>query len=145
MRGTETPEGTAREPGREARSTSEAMRLRGIRGATTVEANTKEAILEAATELLAALIEANGVHREDVASVFFTTTSDLDAEFPAVAARRMGWTKVALMCALEMDVPGSLPMCLRVLMHVNTSKRPDELDFVYLRGARQLRLDLDEG
>ncbi len=118
------------------------MRVRGIRGATTVEANTREAILAATDELLRAMIEANGVKRDDVASVFFSTTPDLDAEFPAVAARKMGWTRVALMCAHEMDVPGSLRMCLRILMHVNTSKMPEAIDFVYLQGARALRPDL---
>ena len=122
--------------------TNEATRLRGIRGATTVDANTREAILQAASELLSALIEANDIRRDDVASVIFTTTPDVNAEFPAVAARQMGWTNVALMCGHEMAVPGSLPMCLRILMHVNTAKTPDELQFVYLRGARALRQDL---
>ncbi len=121
------------------------MRLRGIRGATTVDANTKAAILAATDELLGAIIEANGVERDDVASVFFSTTPDLDAEFPAVAARNLGWTKVALMCAHEMRVPGSLPMCLRILMHVNTSKAAAEIEFVYLHGARALRPDLATG
>ena len=121
-------------------STNEAMMLRGIRGATTVESNTKDAILQATLELLEAIIEANNVHRDDVASVFFSTTPDLDAEFPAVAARvQMGWTNTALMCAHEMNVPGSLPMCLRILMHVNTPKGQDEVKFIYLRGASALR------
>lgn len=120
----------------------EAMRLRGIRGATTVGVNTKEAILEAATELLTAIIEANDIHRDDVASAFFSTTPDLDAEFPAVAARQLGWSHVALMCAHEMNVPGSLPMCLRILLHVNTAKEPADIKFIYLRGARALRPDL---
>jgi chorismate mutase len=122
--------------------TNEAIRLRGVRGATTVDANTKEAILQAAAELLSALIEANEIRRDDVASVFFSTTPDLNAEFPAVAARQLGWTHAALMCGHEMYVPGSLPMCLRILMHVNTSKAQDEVRFVYLRGARVLRQDL---
>ncbi len=122
--------------------TNEATRLRGIRGATTVAANTREAVLDAAAELLSALIEANDIRRDDVASVIFTTTPDVNAEFPAVAARQMGWINVALMCGHEMAVPGSLPMCLRILMHVNTAKTPDELQFVYLRGARALRQDL---
>ena len=139
-----TSEGAAAATRRPAGSTNEAMRLRGIRGATTVEDNTKEAILQATNELLQAIIEANGVERDDVASVFFSTTPDLDAEFPAVAARNLGWSKVALMCAHEMNVPGSLPMCLRILMHVNTSKAPAEIEFVYLRGARALRPDLAE-
>jgi chorismate mutase len=118
------------------------MRLRGIRGATTVDANTREAILAASTELLSAITEANGIQRDDVASVFFSTTSDLNAEFPALAARHMGWSHVALMCAHEMNVPGSLPMCLRIMMHVNTERTPEELRFIYLRGARVLRQDL---
>jgi chorismate mutase len=135
------PGGTATEetaPG----STSEAMRLRGIRGATTVEANTREAILKAATELLTAIIQANDISADDVASAWFTTTPDLNAEFPAVAARDMGWAHVALMCGHEMYVPGSLPMCLRILVHVNTTKAQDEVKFVYLHGARALRRDI---
>ncbi len=115
------------------------MLCRGIRGATTVAANTREAILEATRELLTAMTEANQIRPEDVASVFFTTTPDLTAEFPAVAARQMGWDHVALLCGHEMNVPGSLPMCLRILLHVNTEKRPEEIVHVYLRGARALR------
>jgi chorismate mutase len=127
------------------RGTNEAMRLRGIRGATTVDANTREAILQASSELLSALIEANDVHVDDVASAFFSTTPDLTAEFPALAARQtLGWSHVALMCAHEMNVPGSLPMCLRILLHVNTDRTPQELRFVYLRGAKALRSDLNE-
>ena len=122
--------------------TNEATRLRGIRGATTVDANTREAVLQATTELLSALIEANNIRSDDVASVIFTTTPDVNAEFPAVAARQMGWTNVALMCGHEMAVPGSLPMCLRITMHVNTAKPQDQVQFVYLRGARALRPDL---
>lgn len=117
------------------------MTLRGIRGATTVDANSRDAILEATRELLSELIRANEIHLEDVASVFFSTTPDLNAEFPALAARHMGWTDAALMCAHEMSVPGSLPMCLRILMHVNTQKAQNEVEFVYLRGARGLRPD----
>jgi len=117
------------------------MRCRGIRGATTVQANTPEAILEATTELLAELMRVNGFQAGDIASAFFTTTRDLNAEFPAVAANRMGWTDVALLCGHEMDVPGSLAMCLRVLLHVNTEKQQHELKHVYLRGATVLRPD----
>ncbi len=117
------------------------MRCRGIRGATTAEANSPEAILEATTELLAEMMRANDLRVEDVASAFFTTTSDLNAEFPAVAARKLGWTDVALLCGHEMQVPGSLPMCLRILLHVNTEKEPQELVHVYLRGAKVLRPD----
>ena len=122
--------------------TNEAIRLRGIRGATTVESNTKEAILEATSELLSAIIDANALQEDDVASVFFSATQDLNAEFPALAARHMGWSHVALTCMQEMYVPGSLPMCVRILMHANTAKTQSEVQFVYLRGARVLRPDL---
>ncbi|MDT7943228.1 MAG: chorismate mutase [Dehalococcoidia bacterium] len=115
------------------------MLCRGIRGAITVAANTREAILEATRELLTAMVEANQIRVEDIASAIFTTTPDLTAEFPAVAAREMGWSHVALLCSHEMSVPGSLPMCLRVLLHVNTDRRPEEIVHVYLRGARVLR------
>jgi len=115
------------------------VRCRGIRGATTVDANTREDILQAATELLQRMVQANGVRVEDVASVFFTTTLDLTAEFPALAARQMGWNDVALLCAHEMSVPGSLPRCLRILLHVNTEKQADQMVHVYLKGARALR------
>jgi len=119
------------------------IRCQGIRGATTVEANTREAILAATTELLTEMVRANHVRTEDVASVIFTTTPDLSAEFPAVAARTLGWTHVALLCAHEMNVPGSLPMCLRILLHVNTARGPDEIVHVYLRGAQVLRPDIE--
>jgi chorismate mutase len=119
------------------------IRCRGIRGATTVEANTREAILAATTELLTEMVRANDVRTEDVASVLFTTSPDLNAEFPAVAARTLGWTHLALLCAHEMNVPGSLPMCLRILLHVNTARGPDEIVHVYLRGAQVLRPDIE--
>jgi chorismate mutase len=117
------------------------MRCRGIRGATTVEQNSPEAILEATTELLEELMRANDLQVEDVASAFFTTTRDLTAEFPAVAANKMGFRDVALLCGHEMEVPGSLPMCLRILLHVNTEKDASELVHAYLRGATALRPD----
>jgi len=118
------------------------MLCRGIRGATTVEANTRQAILDATAELLAAMVEANDIKAEDVASAFFSTTPDLNAEFPALAARSLGWNDVALLCGHEMTVVGSLPMCLRILLHVNTDKRADQMVHVYLRGAKALRPDL---
>ena len=118
------------------------MLTRGVRGATTVEANSREAILEATRELLAAMLKSNQVAVEDVASAFFTTTPDLNAEFPALAARELGWTDVALLCGHEMNVPGSLPMCLRILLHVNTDKPASAIRHVYLRGARVLRPDV---
>jgi len=117
------------------------MRCRGIRGATTVDENSPDAILGATTELLTELVRANDLQMEDIASAFFTTTTDLDAEFPAVAANRLGWTHVALLCGHEMNVPGSLRQCLRVLLHVNTEKGQQELVHVYLRGAKDLRPD----
>lgn len=123
-------------------SNNETVRLRGIRGATTVESNTKDEILSATAELLSAIVQANELQEDDVASVFFSATQDLNAEFPALAARHMGWSHVALTCMEEMYVPGSLPMCVRILMHVNTTKRQDEVQFVYLRGAKALRPDL---
>lgn len=112
---------------------------RGIRGATTVEENSREAILEATRELLEQLIAANGLNQEDIASAIFTTTVDLNAEFPAVAARDLGWLDTALMCGHEMNVPGSLQRCIRVLIHWNTSRSAKEIVHVYLRGARSLR------
>lgn len=119
------------------------MLTRGVRGATTVKANTREAILEATTELLQAMAEANGLDSEDVASAFFTSSSDINAEFPALAARQMGWTDVALLCGHEMQVPGSLLMCLRILLHVNTEKKASDIVHVYLHGARVLRPDFE--
>ena len=121
---------------------SNVIRCRGIRGATTVEADSREAIIAATIEMLNAIVEANDVEAEEIASAFFTTTPDLTAEFPALAARQIGWTSVALMGAQEMEVPGSLQRCLRVLVHVNTAKRADEIRHIYLRGAKALRPDL---
>ena len=118
------------------------MVVRGIRGAISVPANTREDILEAATELLDEIARLNHFERGDVASIIFTATPDLNAEFPAVAAREAGWTDVALECLHEMNVPGSLPRCLRILMHVNTERAQSEMTHVYLRDARALRPDL---
>jgi chorismate mutase len=115
------------------------MKCRGIRGATTVESNTAEDILEATEELLTRLIDVNEIKVEDVCSAIFTTTSDLTAEFPAVAARRLGWTETALLCSHEMNVPGSLKKCIRILIHWNTEKGASEIKHVYLRAAKELR------
>lgn len=117
------------------------MWCRGIRGATVVERNEKEAILSATEELLQSMVKANDVDKDDVACVFFTATSDVDAEFPAAAARNKGWTDVALLCGREIDVPGSLSGCIRVLMLVNTEKRANEIVHVYLKGTEVLRQD----
>jgi len=119
------------------------MPCRGVRGATTVDANEREAILTATRQLLALMIRRNGIEREDIASVLFTVTKDLDAEFPALAARQLGWTGVPLLCGYEIEVPGSLPLGVRVLVHWNTEKRADEVRHVYARGAERLRPDLE--
>jgi chorismate mutase len=116
---------------------------RGVRGATTVEANSPESILEATKELLAAMLKANELDVEYVASAFFTATPDLNAEFPAIAAREMGWNNVALLCGHEMNKPGALPMTLRILLHINTDKSANDIRHVYLHGARVLRPDID--
>jgi chorismate mutase len=120
------------------------MYCRGIRGATTVEHNSREEILAATTELLQLLISRNELRAEDVASVIFTVTEDLDAEFPALAARYLGWTEVALMCTREIPVPGSLGKCIRILLHVNTTRSAAEIQHVYIRGAVNLRPTLNE-
>jgi chorismate mutase len=114
---------------------------RGLRGATTVPKNEADAILEATTELLEALVDANDLQEADVASVLFTATPDLDAAYPAVAARQLGWTETALLCVQEMAVSGSLPRCIRVLIHWNTARSQDQLHHVYLREAKKLRPD----
>lgn len=127
------------------------MTVRGIRGAITVSANEREAILEGTRELLEAMVAANGVRADDIASAHFTTTPDLNAEFPAEATRRLeGWKHVPLLCGHEMNVPGSLAKCVRILLHVNTETAPRDIRHVYLREARKLRADLaadeaDEG
>ena len=115
------------------------MWCRGIRGATTAEDNTREAILSATTELLRKLVEANGIVAGDVASVIFTTSPDLNAEYPALAARLMGWTELALLCGHEMGVPGGLARCIRILIHWNTEKTASQVVHVYIRGAERLR------
>jgi len=120
------------------------MYCRGIRGATTVEHNDREEILAATTELLQLLISRNELRAEDVASVIFTVTEDLDAEFPALAARYLGWTEVALICTREIPVPGSLGKCIRILLHVNTTRSAAEIQHVYIRGAVNLRPTLNE-
>jgi chorismate mutase len=121
-----------------------AMPCRGVRGATTADANNGDEILKATRGLLALMIRQNDIEPDDVASVIFTTTPDLDAEFPALAARQLNWSTVALMCAHELGVPGSLEQCIRILIHWNTDKPVDEIQHVYVRGAVRLRPDLSE-
>ncbi len=115
---------------------------RGVRGATTVEENSRDAILQATRQLLALMIRRNEIDSQDVASATFTLTKDLDAEFPALAARQLGWLEVPLLCGYELSVPGSLGMCIRILMHWNTPKSQKEIHHVYIRGAVRLRPDL---
>ncbi len=117
------------------------MPCHGVRGATTADENTSEAILESTRQLLALMIRQNGIEPEDVASAFFSTTEDLNAEFPALAARQLGWLNVALMCNHELDVPGSLRRCVRVLVHWNTDTPASELVHVYIKDAARLRPD----
>ncbi len=112
---------------------------RGIRGATTAAANTAEDILEATHELVTALARLNDLRPEEIASAIFTTTPDLNATFPALAAREIGWTEVPLLCSHEMAVPGALDHTVRVLLHVNTDRPASAVRHAYLRGARQLR------
>jgi chorismate mutase len=116
-------------------------RLQGIRGATTVEANDAQQILQATDELLRALIDANGVTPDDVVSGLFTMTSDLNAAFPARAAEVYGWNIVALLHSTEIPVPGSLPRCIRLLVHAYTTRSREQIRHVYLRGATVLRPD----
>jgi chorismate mutase len=123
---------------------TDAMTLtcRGLRGATTADENTREAILEATRDLLERLVAANDLRPQDIASAIFSTTADLTAEFPAVAARQLGWTDTALLNTHEMAVPGSLARCIRVLIHWNTTRTASDVVHIYIRGARTLRPDL---
>lgn len=116
--------------------------VRAIRGATTVKNNTKEEILDATSELVQEIMERNGITRENIISIIFSVTSDLDAAFPATAARQMGFDRVAMLSTYEMDVPDSLRKCIRVLIHIQTDKKNDELAYVYLKEARKLRPDI---
>ena len=120
------------------------MACRGVRGATTVESNSRDEILAAARQLLALMIRRNDIRKEDVASATFSATHDLNREFPALAARQMGWLEVPLLCTNEIDVPNALQRCIRVLVHWNTEKLQDEIDHVYIRDAVRLRPDLSK-
>ena len=115
---------------------------RGVRGATTVQADDRDQILTATRQMLALMIRRNGIESTDVASVMFTVTKDLSAEFPALAARQLGWLEVPLICAYEISVPDSLPRCIRALVHWNTDKPQSEIHHVYLHEAKRLRPDL---
>ncbi|NPV92183.1 MAG: chorismate mutase [Firmicutes bacterium] len=116
--------------------------VRAVRGATTVEENSAEAILGATGEMLRRIMEVNRIEVGDLVSVIFSMTEDLNAVFPARAAREMGWNRIPLMCCREIEVPGSLARCIRVLIHFHTSLPPHQLAPVYLREAVRLREDL---
>ncbi len=118
------------------------MKVRGIRGAITVKENKREDILLATEELLKEIIKANNLKQEDIASVIFSTTADLNQAFPAVAARNLGWKYVPLFCTKELNIVNSLSKCIRVLIHYNCDKRLDEINHIYLREAKKLRPDL---
>ncbi|MBR9802591.1 MAG: chorismate mutase [Rubinisphaera brasiliensis] len=119
------------------------MVVRGIRGAISAEENTREAILGATRELLEEILRVNELsHYEDLVSAIFTTSPDLNAVFPAEAARGLGMNEVPLLCASEISVPGALPSCIRVLLHVNTDKKQNEITHVYMREAVKLRPDM---
>jgi chorismate mutase len=119
------------------------MAVRGIRGATSAAANTRDAILEATRELIGEMLRANAiVNFDEIVSIVLTTTPDLTATYPAEAARELGMNLVPLLCASEIAVPGRLPRCVRVLMHVNTDKPAREMVHVYLREAKSLRPDM---
>jgi chorismate mutase len=120
------------------------MRCRGVRGATTADANTREDILSATRQLLALMIRQNGIQAEDVGFALFTTSPDLTAEFPALAARQLGWLDVPLMCGHEMAVPTALQRCIRVLLNWNTERSQQEIKHVYIKDAVQLRPDLSK-
>lgn len=117
---------------------------RGVRGATTVQENTRDAILKATRQMLALMIRRNQIEAADISSAIFTVTRDVNAEFPALAARQLGWLGVPLLCGYEIDVPGSLPNCIRVLIHWNTDKAQEEIEHVYIHDAVRLRPDLSK-
>ncbi len=120
------------------------MAVRGLRGAITVETNTAAAILEATRELLREVLRANRIDDfHEIVSAIFTTTPDLNAAFPAEAARELGMHQVPLLCASEINVPGGMPRCIRVLLHVNTDRQQVEMVHVYLRDAKKLRPDVN--
>jgi chorismate mutase len=121
------------------------MTCRGIRGAISVDANSAEAIVAAARELLEHIVAANDLAVDDVASVIFSATADLDAAYPARAAREMGWVDTPLLCMQEMAVAGSLARCIRVLVHWNTDRSAEQVRHVYLGQARALRPDVERG
>jgi chorismate mutase len=124
------------------------MPVRGIRGATTAAGNEVDAIVQATEELLRELVRINRLDVEEIAFAYFTTTPDLDAEFPALAARHLGWVDVPLLCGHDMGVrppnPRAVPRCIRVLILYNTDRRQREMRHAYLRGAQSIKQDLEQ-
>jgi chorismate mutase len=118
--------------------------VRGLRGATTVDEDTVAQVTERSQELMRELVARNGLVEDDIVSVLFTTTADVTSIFPATAIREVGFGAVPLLCAAEIAVPGSMPLCIRVLLHVYTSRSRDEIHHVYLHGAQGLRDDLPD-
>ena len=118
--------------------------VRALRGATTIDADTTDQINERVQALVTAMLERNGVEKDDLISILFTATKDIHAMFPATAAREVGLGDVPLICARELDVEGGTPMCIRVMMHMTTTRSRSELHHIYLEGARGLRDDLPE-
>jgi chorismate mutase len=119
------------------------MSVRGIRGATSVEQDSATEIHDATRELLEQVVQANGIESfDEIASIIFTTSPDLTSTFPAEAARAIGMSQVPLLCASEIAVPGSMPRCVRVLLHWNTDRRQDAIVHIYLREAKKLRPDV---
>lgn len=116
--------------------------IRGIRGAISVSENTGDEIVSSAVTLLRKMVSLNKIKVKDIASIIFSVTKDLDAEFPAIAARKLGWRNTPLLCTYEVDVPGSLGKCIRVLMHVNSAREQSAMNHVYLKDAKKLRPDL---
>jgi chorismate mutase len=123
------------------------MPVRGIRGATTAFENTAESITQATEELLRELITLNDLDPQEIAFAYFTTTGDLNAEFPALAARRLGWLEVPLLCGHDMNVklpnPRGVPMCVRIMILYNTPRPQSAMRFAYLRGAKAIQADLE--
>ena len=123
---------------------SSAITVRGLRGATTLEADTVEQVTERSQELMRQIMVRNDLCEDDIVSVLFTATADVNSAFPATAIREIGFGAVPLLCAAEIAVPGSMPLCIRVLLHVHTTKTKEEIHHVYLHGAQGLRDDLPD-
>ena len=121
-----------------------ALMVRGLRGATTVDADTVEQVTERSQELMRELMERNGLVEDDIVSILFTATGDVTSIFPATAIREIGFGAVPLLCAAEIPVPGAMPLCIRALLHVYTERSREEMHHVYLHGAHALRDDLPD-